>query len=126
MIQKDRRPLQFEIEEVQDADGVGVTIVHCHGGGWLAGGSPLREQVRALIEQGARIRIDMADVPDIDDFGLGMLAEIKARARTQGSSKLELLNPSARILQLLQITRLDSIFDDQKPWPGSSPGGGTA
>ena len=128
MYQKDRRPLQFEIDEVQDADGAKAATVHCHGGGWTNGFTSFSDRIKALIGEGAHIRLDLADVPDIDDSGLSLLAMVKVMATRQGNCRLELENLSPRLIELLRITGIDQIYADQKPAApaGSSPGSATS
>jgi anti-sigma B factor antagonist len=73
----------------------------------------LREIVRELIEEGSnKILLNLHDVGYVDSSGMGELVKAYTTVRNQGG-QLKLLNPSKRISDLLQMTRLASVFDLQ-------------
>lgn len=73
----------------------------------------LRTTVRELIDQGYRkILLNLADVDYIDSAGIGEL--ISAHTSISGlNGELKLLQLTRRVHDLLQITRLFTVFDVQ-------------
>jgi anti-sigma B factor antagonist len=73
----------------------------------------LREIVRELVEKGNnKILLHLHDVGYVDSSGMGELVKTYTTVRNQGG-QLKLLNPSKRVSDLLQMTRLASVFDIQ-------------
>ena len=73
----------------------------------------LREIVRELVEKGNnKILLNLHDVGYVDSSGVGELVKTYTSVRNQGG-QLKLLNPSKRVSDLLQVTRLASVFDIQ-------------
>lgn len=73
--------------------------------------SLLREQVRAAIQDGAkRIVLNLADVNYIDSGGLGTLVALHTTARN-ASANIKLANLTRRVGDLLQVTKLLTVFD---------------
>jgi anti-sigma B factor antagonist len=71
----------------------------------------LQEIVRELIEKGNnQIILDLHDVEYVDSSGLGELVEAYTTVCNEGG-QLALLNPSKRVNDLLQLTRLAKVFD---------------
>jgi anti-sigma B factor antagonist len=73
----------------------------------------LRTTVRELVEQGYRkILLNLADIDYIDSSGIGEL--ISAHTTISGlNGELKLLQLTRRVHDLLQITRLFTVFDVQ-------------
>ena len=71
----------------------------------------LRETIRVLINDGARnFVLNLADVSYIDSSGLGELVSLFTTVRNkQGDVKL--LNLTAKAKDLLQMTKLLTVFD---------------
>ena len=70
----------------------------------------LREDINELLEEGHRhFVLNLANVPYIDSFGLGQLITIWSSVRSRGG-ELILLRPTDHVQKLLQITRLNSVF----------------
>jgi anti-sigma B factor antagonist len=90
----------------------GVTVLDLSGRITLGEGSAqLRDAVRDLLGKGAKsILLNMADVNYMDSSGLGELVSAFTAARNQ-SAGLKLLNPSKKVSDLLQITKLYTVFD---------------
>jgi anti-sigma B factor antagonist len=64
-----------------------------------------------LIESGARFFIiNLANISYLDNFGLGQLCWIYTVVRNRGGD-MKLLKPTPRIKQLLNITKLDTVFE---------------
>lgn len=89
-----------------------VTIVDISGKLTLGeGSSAFREKVWELIETGSkRILLNMADVASIDSSGIGELAAGYSNVTSAGG-EMKLLNLAKRIQDLLQITRLCTVFE---------------
>jgi anti-sigma B factor antagonist len=102
--------LQYEIEKSKDELNNDVTTVKCHGRIVNDTSAPLKETVKALIPGGGRILIDLTDVEHVDSSGLGTLVGLKASALNAGYCRLELVNLSPRLADLLRITKLTQLF----------------
>ena len=71
----------------------------------------LRPAVRAAVEGGARhIILNLQDVPDIDSFGVAVLASTHMSAVNRGS-RVMLSNLSRKLQHLFAITRLNTVFE---------------
>lgn len=99
----------YEIEKSTDESSNAVTTVKCHGRLVSDTGNQLKEIVKPLIGHG-RILIDLTDVEHMDSSGLGTLVGLKASAINAGYCRLELVNVSPRIADLLRITKLTQLF----------------
>jgi anti-sigma B factor antagonist len=77
------------------------------------GSSTLRKTIRELVEKGHRkILINLFDVDYIDSSGIGELVSAYTTVRSAGG-ELKLLNLTRRVHDILQITRLFTVFDVQ-------------
>jgi anti-sigma B factor antagonist len=77
------------------------------------GSSILRNTVRELIERGHRkILLNLADVDYIDSSGIGELVSAYTAVRT-AAGEMKLLQLTRRVHDILQITRLFTVFDVQ-------------
>jgi anti-sigma B factor antagonist len=90
----------------------GVTIVDITGRIVLGEESAaLRELVRDLLNKGCKkILFNLGGVDYIDSAGLGHLVSALAIVRKQGG-ELKLLNLTNKVHNLMQITRLYTVFD---------------
>ena len=90
----------------------GVTIVDLSGRITLGEGSVLlRDLVRDLVTKGQRrILLNLGDVTYIDSSGIGELVSAFTTVRNQGG-ELKLLNLTKKVHDLLQITKLYTVFD---------------
>ncbi len=90
----------------------GVTIVDCSGRITLGEGSvTLRDTVRELLGKGSkRILLNLGDVNYIDSSGIGELVSAYTTVKNQGG-ELKLLNLTKKVHDLLQITKLYTVFD---------------
>ncbi len=105
-----RPSLQYEVENSTDELNNAVTTVKCHGRIVSDTAGQLKEVVKPLIPQGGRILLDLTDVEHMDSSGLGTLVGLKASAINAGYCRLELVNLSPRIADLLRITKLTQLF----------------
>ena len=90
----------------------GVTIVDCSGRITLGEGSViLRDTVRELMGKGnKKILLNLGDVNYIDSSGIGELVSAFTTVKNQGG-ELKLLNLTKKVHDLLQITKLYTVFD---------------
>ncbi|MEL7238974.1 MAG: STAS domain-containing protein [Planctomycetota bacterium] len=58
----------------------------------------------------ARVTMDLADVPYMDSSAIAVLVEVLKAARKHGGV-VQLINLTPRVRGLLEISRLESIFD---------------
>src|SRR6202163_1663737 len=72
----------------------------------------LREKVKSLIAGGKKkVVLNMNNVTFIDSAGLGTLVAAHHSAKTQGAS-LKLCHLGSKFQEVLQITRLLTVFSD--------------
>jgi len=90
----------------------GVTILDLSGRITLGEGSvQLRDAVRDLLSKGQKyILLNLGDVNYIDSSGIGELVSAYTTVRNQGG-ELKLLNLTKKVHDLLQITKLYTVFD---------------
>src|SRR5712692_6153194 len=90
----------------------GVTVVDMSGRITLGEGSVvLRESVRDLVaKEQKKILLNLGDVTYIDSSGIGELVSAFTTVRNQGG-ELKLLNLTKKVHDLLQITKLYTVFD---------------
>jgi anti-sigma B factor antagonist len=90
----------------------GVTIVDCNGRITLGEGSiVLRDLVKDLLSKGQKkILMNLGDVNYIDSSGIGELVSAYTTVKNQGG-ELKLLNLTKKVHDLLQITKLYTVFD---------------
>ena len=90
----------------------GVTVVDLSGRITLGEGSViLRDTVRDLLSKGnKKILLNLGEVNYIDSSGIGELVSGFTSVRNQGG-ELKLLNLTKKVHDLLQITKLYTVFD---------------
>jgi anti-sigma B factor antagonist len=89
-----------------------VTVVDLGGRIVLGDGSALlRKTIRGLLEDQRRwILLNLADVDYIDSSGIGELVSGYSAVKNQGG-ELKLLHLTKKVRDILQITRLYTVFD---------------
>jgi anti-sigma B factor antagonist len=76
-----------------------------------ANANAFREWVRGAFSNGHRnIEVDLSHTTFVDSCGLGALVGLHKAAVTRGG-KLVLINPQPSIQQILELTRLDGLFE---------------
>src|SRR5579862_2271203 len=89
----------------------GVLIVDCAGRIVFGEESAyLRDMVKKLIMERKQIVMNLSGVNFIDSGGLGTLVALYTTARNNGGS-IKLANLTQRVGDLLQVTKLVTIFD---------------
>ena len=75
------------------------------------GSSTLRDSVREMVSKGQKkILLNLGEVSYIDSSGIGELVSAFTTV-TNGGGQLKLLNLTKRVKDLLQITKLYTVFD---------------
>jgi anti-sigma B factor antagonist len=89
-----------------------VTVVDVSGRITLGEGcTQLRELIREQIAKGnKKVLLNLADVTYIDSSGIGELVSAYTAVSNQ-SGQLKLLNLTKKVHDLLQITKLYTVFD---------------
>ena len=91
------------------AKNLGTVAVLCLQGQIVTGETEiLRNAVQSLSEVSAVI-LDLARVTTIDAGGLGVMLQLREQAESKGI-RFELMNVTKQIARVLEITRLDSVF----------------
>ncbi len=90
----------------------GVTILDLSGRITLGEGSVvLRDAIRDLLAKGDKnILLNLGDVSYIDSSGIGELVSAFTSVKNAGG-ELKLLNLTKKVQDLLQITKLYTVFD---------------
>jgi anti-sigma B factor antagonist len=90
----------------------GVTILDLSGRITLGEGSvTLRDAVRDALAKGSRkILLNLADISYIDSSGIGEMVSAFTSVKNAGG-ELKLLNLTRKVHDLLQITKLYTVFD---------------
>ena len=89
----------------------GITIVMCNGRivfGEEA--AELREKIKSLLAQKKKLILNLGGVSYIDSGGLGILVSLYTSARSSGGN-IKLANLTQRVGDLLQITKLLTVFE---------------
>jgi len=97
----------YEVQKSGDENTGPVTTIICHGRVTSETASQLKEVVKPLIALGGRIVLDLTDLSYMDSSGLGGL---KVSALREGYCKLELVNLSPRVKELLRLSNLTQLF----------------
>ncbi len=91
------------------AKNLGTVTVLCLQGRIVNGETQnLRQAVRSLSEVSAVI-LDLARVTTVDAGGLGVMLELREQAKSKGI-RFELMNVTKLVSRVLEVTRLDSVF----------------
>ena len=89
----------------------GATVVDCHGRIVFGDESiALREFVKDVLKSNNQIVINLAGVNYIDSGGLGTLVGLYTSARSAGGV-IKLANLTNRVGELLQVTKLLTVFE---------------
>jgi anti-sigma B factor antagonist len=89
-----------------------ITVIDLSGRITLGEGcTQLRQLIRDLLGKGSKnILVNLADVTYIDSSGIGELVSAFTAVSNQGG-QLKLLNLTKKVHDLLQITKLYTVFD---------------
>ncbi len=98
-----------EVQKSEDETGP-ITTILCHGKLVSETSAQVKEVVKPLIPLGGHIVLDLTDVSYLDSSGLGTLVGLKVSALKEGYCKLELVNLSPRVKELLRLSNLTQLF----------------
>jgi len=89
----------------------GVLVVDCNGRIVFGEESSLlRDTVKAAVSENNRIVLNLGEVNYIDSGGLGTLVALRTTAQNAGGT-IKLTNLTKRVGDLLQVTKLLTVFD---------------
>jgi anti-sigma B factor antagonist len=89
----------------------GILVVDCIGRIVFGEESSLlRDTVKKAISQSNRIVLNLGEVSYIDSGGLGTLVALRTTAQNAGGT-IKLTNLTKRVGDLLQVTKLLTVFD---------------
>jgi anti-sigma B factor antagonist len=89
----------------------GVLVIDCDGRIIFGDESGLlRDTVKSLLADNKRIVLNLAGTNYIDSGGLGTLVALYTSAQNSGGS-IKLANLTKRVGDLLQVTKLVTVFD---------------
>ena len=92
------------------AKNLGTVAVLCLQGRIVKGETEmLRKALHSLSEVSAVI-LDLARVTTVDAGGLGVMLELREQAESKGI-RFELMNVTKLVSKVLEVTRLDSVFE---------------
>jgi anti-anti-sigma factor len=100
----------YEVEKSGDESAGTLTTIICHGRLVGETSGQIKELVKPLIPQGGRIVLDLTDLAYLDSSGLGTLVGLKVSAAKEGYCRLELVNLSPRVKELLRLSNLTQLF----------------
>jgi anti-sigma B factor antagonist len=89
----------------------GIFVVDCTGRIVFGEESALlRETVKKAVSENSRIVLNLGEVSYIDSGGLGTLVALRTTAQNGGGT-IKLTNLTKRVGDLLQVTKLLTVFD---------------
>ena len=100
----------YEVEKTGDEGAGTITTITCHGRLVSENSGQIKELVKPLIPQVGRIVLDLTDLAYLDSSGLGTLVGLKVSAAKEGYCRLELVNLSPRVKELLRLSNLTQLF----------------
>jgi anti-anti-sigma factor len=100
----------YEVEKSGDESTGTITTIICHGRLVGETSGQIKELVKPLIPQGGCIVLDLTDLAYLDSSGLGTLVGLKVSAAKEGYCRLELVNLSPRVKELLRLSNLTQLF----------------
>lgn len=86
-----------------------VAVIHCRGRIVAGQTEALRDLVLSAIKDNHQVILNLAEVPDVDSLGLGMLAFVCITARKRGLD-VKLVAPSQYVADVLETTMLGTVF----------------
>jgi anti-sigma B factor antagonist len=103
-------PLPSRTLTVSVSTSDGFPTLHFHGRITRDTSDLFKSEVKQLVPAAKRIVVDFCDVNYVDSSGLGTIVGTYISARTAGCD-VKFVNFSQRVKELLQLTRLASVFE---------------
>jgi anti-anti-sigma factor len=85
-----------------------VAVLNLEGQVMIGKTAGLREAVRSLPRTSS-VTLDLSRVTLVDAHGLGVMLRLREESHAKGVS-FQLINVSSQLRQVLQMTRLDAVF----------------
>lgn len=96
--------------ELQTQDAGGWHVISVQGEVDLNSSPQLRKALLAGIERTARVAINLGGAEYMDSSGVATLVEA-LKAASEKKKKFALLSPSNAVTRVLELARLNSLFD---------------
>ena len=96
--------------EMQTRDAGGWHVIAVRGEVDLNSSPQLRKAVLAGIERGSRVAVDLSAAEYMDSSGVATMVEA-LKAASEKKKKFALLSPSGAVMRVLELARLNSLFD---------------
>jgi anti-sigma B factor antagonist len=97
--------------KITTREQAGITIVSCEGRIVFGDESAeLRDKIKSLLTRNKKLVLNLGGVSYIDSGGLGVLVSLYTSARAAGGN-IKLANLTQRVGDLLQITKLLTVFE---------------
>jgi len=100
----------YEVAKSTDELGNNVTAITFHGRLVSENAAKVKDLVKPLIAEGGRIVLDLGELSYLDSSGLGALVGLKVSALNKGLCRLELVNLTSRVKELLSLANLTKLF----------------
>ncbi len=106
--------------ELETRNDGGVTIIAVRGDLVIGDAeTSFKKTVTRLIEEGrVNLLVDLSSVGFLDSSGLGALVRALTNTQKEGG-QTKLLNAGPQIRKLLQMTKLDSVFEIHEDMEGA-------
>ena len=91
------------------AKNLGTVVVLCLQGQIVTGETEILRDVVQSVSEVSAVILDLARVTTIDAGGLGVMLQLREQAESKGI-RFGLMNVTKQIARVLEITRLDSVF----------------
>jgi anti-sigma B factor antagonist len=88
-----------------------VAILHCDGR--IVFGphcQHLTQRCQELLNEYSVVALDLSGVTALDSAGIGTMVRLLTSAR-RNNADIKIIAPSARALHVLEVTKLDKVFD---------------
>jgi anti-anti-sigma factor len=92
------------------AKNLGTVAVLCLQGRIVKGETEILRKALHSVSEVSAVILDLARVTTVDAGGLGVMLELREQAESKGI-RFELMNVTKLVSRVLEITRLDSVFE---------------
>jgi anti-sigma B factor antagonist len=96
--------------EVTESDRDGMRVIHVCGDVDLNTSPTLRTAILAALDGGRNVGVDLSKAEYMDSSGVATLVEGLKSSKHSGQA-ICLIDPSQPVLKVLQLARLDSLFE---------------
>jgi anti-anti-sigma factor len=91
------------------AKNLGTVAVLCLQGRIVKGETEILRNALRSVSEASAVILDLARVTTVDAGGLGVMLELREQAESKGI-RFELMNVTKLVSRVLEVTRLDSVF----------------